>query len=87
MTTTSRNLRLPEGCKARGFGNAPVYELQAEGRFSASVNITEQAVGRIEHAVQAWLAKRIAQSRAQPDTNVGAPILGRTRQRARQRGR
>jgi hypothetical protein len=56
MTTTPRKLRLPEDCKAR------IYQLQAERRPSASVNIIEQHVGRIE-----LIVPRLARGAGRPE--------------------
>jgi prophage regulatory protein len=56
-------LRLPEVCKTTGLGRSMVYQLEAERRFPARVNISERAVGWVEEEVQGWLAERIQRSR------------------------
>jgi prophage regulatory protein len=49
-----------------GLGKTKIYELQAEGRFPMSVQITTHSVGWVEHEVQAWLAGRLAERKPAP---------------------
>lgn len=64
-----RFLRLHEVCRVTGLSRALIYRL-SENRLPRSVR--KSAVGWIEHEVQAWLAKRMKQSRARLAWDSGA---------------
>jgi prophage regulatory protein len=55
-------LRLAQVIERTGLKKTTIYELQAAGQFPMRVKITADAVGWIEHEVQAWLAGRIAKN-------------------------
>ena len=61
-----RILRLAQVIDMTGLGKTKIYELQAQGRFPMSVRITAHSVGWVEHEVQAWLTRRLAERKLFP---------------------
>ncbi len=57
-------LRLPQVCAVTGLKRSMIYQLEAERRFPNRIKIGVRAVGWIESEVRAWIAMRIAESRA-----------------------
>jgi prophage regulatory protein len=55
-------LRLSQVVEKTGLGKTSIYELQKQGRFPRSVNLTGHSVRWIEAEVEAWLTRQ-AQTR------------------------
>jgi prophage regulatory protein len=55
-------LRLAQVIERTGLKKTKIYELQSEGQFPMRIKITAHAVGWIEHEVQAWLTRRVAEN-------------------------
>ena len=62
--TALQILRLPQVCAVTGLKRSMIYQLEAEQRFPNRIKIGVRAVGWIESEVRAWIAMRIAESRA-----------------------
>ena len=59
-------LRLPEVKARTGLSRSTIYLRIAEGKFPPPINLGERSVGWVESEIDAWIAKRIELSRAQP---------------------
>lgn len=57
---TIQVLRLRDVCAMTGLCRSSVYEMEADGRFPARINIGPRAVGWVKSDVQGWLRARIA---------------------------
>jgi prophage regulatory protein len=68
--TALQILRLPQVCAVKGLKRSMIYQLEAEQRFPNRIKIGVRAVGWIESEVRAWIAKRIAESRARVRDSV-----------------
>jgi len=60
--TPIRMLRLSQVVEKTGLGKTSIYELQKQGRFPRSVNLTGHSVRWIEAEIEAWLTRQ-AQAR------------------------
>ena len=60
-----RILRLPDVCRVTGLGCSMIYQLEADRHFPSRIKLATRAVGWIEEEVQAWLLRRIENSRDQ----------------------
>ena len=59
-----RVLRLPEVIAKIGLSRASIYRLQEAGEFPSNIRLGRSAVGWVESELDAWIAERIAASRA-----------------------
>lgn len=65
VTTLKENLiRLPEVQRRTGYGKAWVYVLIARNKFPKPVKIGTRSIAFVESEVDAWVANKIAESRA-----------------------
>lgn len=58
-------IRLPAVEARTGLSRSSIYLRMATGAFPKSVKLGSRAVGWVESEVEAWLGKRIEQSRAE----------------------
>ena len=56
-------LRLPEVKARTGLSRSTIYLKMAEGSFPEPISLGARSVGWIESEVDAWIARRIEQSR------------------------
>jgi prophage regulatory protein len=75
-TTTNLNadlqiLRLPQVIQVTELCRSMVYQLEAEQRSPRRIKIGQRAVGWLEDEIQAWVAKRVEQSRSRLTTSQG----------------
>ena len=57
-------LRRPEVQARTGLSRSTMYERIRQGEFPRPISLGAKAVGWLEHEIDAWLAERIAASRA-----------------------
>ncbi|TEU25527.1 helix-turn-helix transcriptional regulator [Alkanindiges illinoisensis] len=69
---TPRFIRRSEVQKLTGLGASSIYQLQREGDFPQSVQLSERRVAWIESEVVAWINKRIANRIAANDEVIPA---------------
>lgn len=60
-----RLMRRPEVQRTTGLSRSSLYRLIAEGRFPASIRLSEKSVAWLASEVDAWIAERVAASRSQ----------------------
>lgn len=88
----ARLLRVEDVCAQTGLSRTTIYRLERDGRFPRRVEIAERSSGWLEDEVQAFIAERIAASRARQGalagatSEAGAPIAASTRPPGRRRG-
>lgn len=66
MTAEARGLRIlrmPEVERKIGLKRTQIYELISRNEFPRGIKLSKQATGWLEHEVDAFLLKRIAESR------------------------
>ena len=56
-------LRLPEGLRRTGFGRSHIYNLINQGEFPKQIQISSGAVDWLESEFEAWMDKKIQESR------------------------
>ena len=68
MVTTPQKdetlLRLPDVRRMTGLGRSQIYALAKQGRFPRPVKLSERCSAFLESEVRAWIAERVAASRA-----------------------
>ncbi len=57
-------LRLPQVRRRTGLSRSALYALQAAGKFPRSISLGARSVGWLETEVNAWIAERVADTRA-----------------------
>lgn len=67
QTTTPRLIRRSEVQKLTGLGASSIYQLQREGDFPQSVQVSERRVAWVESEVAEWVSNRIAARTASND--------------------
>ena len=65
-----RVLRLSQVLARTGLSRSTLYELVAEGSFPGPIRISGRATGWIEAEVDAWIRRRVAESRG----GTGGPV-------------
>lgn len=58
-----RILRLPALKEKIGLGKSQVQKLESRGKFPKRIKLSERASGWLESEIDAWIAKRVAESR------------------------
>ena len=58
-----RFMRRPEVQRTTGLSRASLYRLIAEGRFPASIHLSEKSVAWLASEVDGWIAERVVASR------------------------
>lgn len=65
-----RLMRRPEVQRTTGLSRSSLYRLIAEGKFPASIQLSEKSVAWLASEVDGWVAGRVAASRIK---NAGLP--------------
>ncbi len=63
-------LRLPEVCRRTSLSTNSIYRLSATGDFPHPVKISSRASAWVEEEVDAWIEKRIRDSRGDETANA-----------------
>ena len=58
-----RLMRRPEVQRTTGLSRSSLYRLIAEGRFPASIHLSEKSVAWLASEVDGWIAERVVASR------------------------
>jgi prophage regulatory protein len=64
QTQTTRILRRREVQALVGLARSTIYQAVAAGTFPAPIHLTQRSVGWVAAEVEAWIAARVAESRA-----------------------
>lgn len=64
MTNSDSLVRLPDVQRMTGLGRSQIYALAKVERFPRPVKLSERCSAWVEGEVAAWIAERIAASRA-----------------------
>ncbi|MGE0109156.1 MAG: helix-turn-helix transcriptional regulator [Bdellovibrionales bacterium] len=64
---TSKILRKPEVLERIGVKKSTIYDWIGKGLFPRPINLGTRAVGWLESDVEAFIAKRVKESRGGPD--------------------
>lgn len=67
QTTTPRLIRRSDVQRMTGLGASSIYQLQREGDFPQSVQVSERRVAWVESEVAEWVSNRIAARTASND--------------------
>lgn len=67
QTIAPRLIRRSDVQKITGLGASSIYQLQREGNFPQSVQVSERRVAWVESEVAEWVGKRIAARTASND--------------------
>ena len=59
-------IRLPEILKRTGFGRSQIYNLINQDEFPKQIQISSGAVAWLESEFEAWMEKKIQESRNNP---------------------
>lgn len=58
-------IRLPEVLRRTGYSKAWIYRLLKEKKFPQSVKIGARSIAFVEHEIDEWIERRIAESRGE----------------------
>jgi prophage regulatory protein len=67
QAATPRLIRRSDVQRMTGLGASSIYQLQREGNFPQSVQVSERRVAWVESEVSEWVSKRIAARTASND--------------------
>jgi prophage regulatory protein len=66
---SSTILRVDETARRCGLSRSMLFALKAKGDFPQSVRLTSRTFGFVEAEVEAWIQKRVADSRGTPQSS------------------